>query len=252
MSLFEDKNISPMLLSQEFAPFDSEYYIFELKLDGIRCIAYLDSNYVLLQNKRYKVLNDIYPELMDICSCVDKKCILDGELVCIDERGKPNFQNLQQRALLADAFKIRLKMDKFKVSFVAYDILYLGDKDLTSLPLVERKKILEKAVRENDKLSISRYIDKFGKKLFELTKRQGLEGIVAKLKTSTYQIGKRSKDWIKIKNLIDEDFYICGYILDDKGNIKDLALCKEVNGKFVDQGNIYYGAHSYEQRLILE
>ena len=75
--LFDEKNISPMLLNEVKEPFDDDDYIYELKLDGIRCVAYIEPKLVTLQNKRFKDLTDIYPELSDMCKCVKKRVILD-------------------------------------------------------------------------------------------------------------------------------------------------------------------------------
>ena len=85
--LFEDKNISPMLL-YETQPFDDESYIYELKLDGIRCLAYIDGKSVVLQNKRHKDVTATYPELAGMNKCVKKRVILDGELVVLNKDGK--------------------------------------------------------------------------------------------------------------------------------------------------------------------
>lgn len=115
--LFEDKKISPMLLHEVNEPFDDEDYIHELKLDGIRCVAYIDPKSVILQNKRFKDLTPIYPELSGICECVKKRVILDGELVVMTN-GKPDFYALQRRSLMADSFKISLAAKKNPVQFV--------------------------------------------------------------------------------------------------------------------------------------
>lgn len=96
--LFHDKNISPMLLHEVKEPFDDKEYIYELKLDGIRCIAYLGKE-VVLQNKRFKDVTEIYPELSDMCKCVKKNTVLDGELVVLTD-GKPDFYALQKRSLI--------------------------------------------------------------------------------------------------------------------------------------------------------
>ncbi len=145
--LFEEKNISPMLLFEEHEPFDDDDYIYELKLDGIRCIAYIDNKSVTLQNKRYKDVTDIYPELSEMCKCVKKRVILDGELVVLTE-GKPDFYALQKRSLMGDRFKISLAAKNNPVQFVAYDILYFDGKDLTDSPQMKRKDILSKAITE--------------------------------------------------------------------------------------------------------
>lgn len=251
MDIFESKNISPMLLEHISKPFNSEDYIFELKLDGIRCLAYLDERQTILKNKRNKDVTDVYPELKQIHKQIKKRCILDGELVSLNKDGSPNFFALQKRSLLTDKFRIELEMEKNKVNFVAYDILYLDDKQTTNLTLTERKKMLENNIKENELLSISRIVENEGIKLFELTQQLSLEGIVAKKKNSTYQIGKRSKDWIKIKNLIDEDFYICGLMFDEDNQIKDLVLTTKINDKYINRGKVYLNISKDEQNFIL-
>ncbi len=252
VDLFEEKNISPMLLYEEHEPFDDDDYIYELKLDGIRCIAYLDCNSITLQNKRYKDVTDIYPELSDMCKCVKKRVILDGELVVLTD-GKPDFYALQKRSLMGDKFKISLAAKANPVQFVAYDILYLDGKDLTDKTQMERKSALANAVAEGHNLGISRYIEKNGIAFFELAKAQELEGIVAKRKDGLYHIGKRSIEWIKIKVMQDEDLLICGYQPDNNGKVKDLILgYYDENGVLQCRGKVYLGISEEERRIIYE
>ena len=249
--LFIDKNIDPMLL-YETEPFDSDEHIFELKLDGIRCIAYIEPKSVVLQNKRHKDVTDIYPELSDMKKCVKKRVILDGELVVLID-GKPNFYALQKRSLMSDEFRIKLAAKNDPVQFVAYDILYLDGKDLTNKPLTERKEILIKTVTEGHGLSVSRYIEKNGKDFFELAKQEQLEGIVAKKKDGLYHIGKRTHDWVKIKVMQDEDLFVCGYQPDEYGNVKDLILgYYDDNDKLQCRGKVYLGVSESDRKIIGE
>ena len=249
--LFIDKNIDPMLL-YETEPFDSDEHIFELKLDGIRCIAYIEPKSVVLQNKRHKDVTDIYPELSDMKKCVKKRVILDGELVVLID-GKPNFYALQKRSLMSDEFRIKLAAKNDPVQFVAYDILYLDGKDLTNKPLTGRKEILIKTVTEGHGLSVSRYIEKNGKDFFELAKQEQLEGIVAKKKDGLYHIGKRTHDWVKIKVMQDEDLYVCGYQLDENGKVKDLILgYYDDNDKLQCRGKVYLGVSETDRKIIGE
>ena len=249
--LFIDKNIDPMLL-YETEPFDDEDYIFELKLDGIRCIAYIEPKSVVLQNKRHKYVTDIYPELSDMKKCVKKRVILDGELVVLID-GKPNFYALQKRSLMSDEFRIKLAAKNDPVQFVAYDILYLDGKDLTDKPLMERKEMLNKAVTEGHGLSVSRYIEKNGIDFFELAKQEKLEGIVAKKKDGLYHIGKRTHDWVKIKVMQDEDLFVCGYQPDEDGNVKDLILgYYDDNDKLQCRGKVYLGVSESDRKIIGE
>ena len=240
-----------MLLNEVKKPFDDKDYIYELKLDGIRCVAYIEPRSVTLQNKRFKDLTEIYPELSDICKCVKKKVILDGELVVLTN-GEPDFYALQKRSLMGDRFRIQLAAKKNPVQFAAYDILYYDGKDLTDKPLMERKAILQAKVSEGNGLSISRYIEEQGIAFFNLAKKQDLEGIVAKKKDGLYHIGKRTSDWIKIKVMQDEDLLIFGYQPDEDGIPKDLILgYYDEKGKLQCRGKVYLGISKEERAIIL-
>ena len=248
--LFDEKNISPMLL-YETQPFDDKDYIYELKLDGIRCLAYIDAKSVNLRNKRNKDVTAIYPELAEMNKCVKKRVILDGELVVLDKDGKPDFYALQRRSLMADSFKIGLSARNAPVQFVAYDIIYFDGQDLTDKQLTERKAILSKAVKEGYNLSVSRYIEEMGTAFFEIAKAQELEGIVAKRKGGLYHIGKRTRDWLKIKVMQDEDLLVLGYQPDEDGKVKDLILgYYDEEGKLQCRGKVYLGISEEERRII--
>lgn len=166
-----------MLLSEEFLPFDSEDYLFELKFDGTRALIYAGPDNITIKNKRGFILNDVFPELLSIQNNIKHKCIFDGEIIVMDE-GKPSFNKLQERSLLKNSLKINYLKESMPACFVAFDILY-EDEDLTHLPLIKRKRILDKY--DNSKVFVkSKYVLKEGIKLFKLTKKKGLEGIVAK------------------------------------------------------------------------
>ena len=240
-----------MLLNEVKEPFDDENYIYELKLDGIRCVAYIEPKSVTLQNKRYKDVTDIYPELSEIRKCVKKRVILDGELVVLTD-GKPDFYALQRRSLMTDSFRKSLAAKKNPVQFVAYDILYYNETDLTDKSLMERKEILSKAVTEGHNLSVSRWIEN-GVAFFELAKKENLEGIVAKKKDGLYFIGKRTSEWIKIKVMQDEDLLVLGFQPDENGKVKDLILgYYDDTGELKCRGKVYLGVSKAEQKIIAE
>lgn len=250
--LFDEKNISPMLLNEGKEPFDDEDYIYELKLDGIRCVAYIEPKSVTLQNKRFKDLTDIYPELSDIRKCVKKRVILDGELVVLTD-GKPDFYAVQKRSLMKNSFRISFAAKQNPVQFVTYDILYYDGKDLTDKPLMERKEYISKAVTEGYNLSASRWIERNGVAFFNLTKKENLEGIVAKKKDGLYHIGKRTSEWIKIKVMQDEVSLVLGYQPDENGNVKDLILgYYNEKGDLKCRGKVYIGVSKAEQKIIAE
>lgn len=224
MDIFDSKGIKPMLIAEQVDPYDDPDSIFELKVDGIRCIAYCNNTSVDLRNKRDIKLLPRFPELMNIYKSCQKKCILDGELNVL-VNGKPDFYEVQKRTLLSDPFKIQLAYTKHPANFVAYDVLYYKDKLITDLPLIERKQILNNVVSENQLISVSRYVETSGKMLFKLAKQQNLEGVVGKKKDSLYWFGKRTKDWNKIKVMADYEAIAIAYI-PKPNNMTSLVLAK--------------------------
>lgn len=240
MDIFDEKNISPMLISEMQDPFDSEDYIYEIKWDGIRCVSYLDESTTDMRNKRNKLMIPIFPELEDLYKQVKVKCILDHELLVL-KNGVPDFYEVQKRALMTNPFKIKLSSEKYPASIIAYDILYYKDKDITDLPITERKKYLQDVVIENKLISVSMYIENNGIMLFNLVKDKGLEGIVAKRKNSLYWQGKKSKDWIKCKVMSTEDCIICGYI-PKANNTTSLVLGQYDADTLIYRGHVTLGA----------
>lgn len=249
MDLFENRPLAPMLIGSEAAAFDSPDYLYELKLDGIRCIAYLDpAGSVELLNKRALNVTPIYPELSGVCKQVKGRCILDGEINVI-VHGKPNFSEVQRRALLSNRTKIRMAANRLPVNFTAFDLLYLDGQELLSKPLEYRKDLLGKTVSDSPFLAVSRVIEGQGIALYELTVQQGLEGIVAKRKGSVYSPGKRTKDWIKCKNMKDDDFVVLGYIRKSNG-VTSIILGQYQNGSLQYKGHVTLGVSTDGIRQI--
>lgn len=239
MDIFEQKNIAPMLIGAEGEAFDSPDYLYELKLDGERAVVFLDPDNTELRNKRNKRMNSIFPELEELHRQVSGRCILDGEYVALVD-GKPCFAKVQRRSLMSNPFRIKLAAEKSPISFVAFDILYLDGKDLTGLSLVERKALLQSTVTESERFAVSRVIEQSGTALYALAEQQGLEGIVAKRRESRYYQGKRTKDWIKVKNLLDDDFVVCGYIL-KSDHMTSIVLGQYKDGALTYKGHVTLG-----------
>ncbi|MCB2356505.1 RNA ligase family protein [Clostridium estertheticum] len=248
MDIFENKNIKPMLIGENQEAFDSPDYIYELKLDGERCIAYLDKDVTELRNKRNMKMLAKVPELSKIHKQVKHRCILDGELIIIRD-GVPDFYEIRRRSLMSNIFKIQLASSKLPASFTAFDILYYDDHSVIDLPLMQRKKLLEKVIKENERIAISRYIEEQGIKFYQLAKQNNLEGIVAKRKDSKYYLDKKTKDWIKIKYLLDDDFVICGYIHKD-GGVISIVLGQYLNKELVYKGHVTLGLSTEDFQLI--
>lgn len=247
--IFEEKAIKPMLIGESSKAFDSLDFIYELKLDGERCIAYLDPNRgTELRNKRNMKMLGKVPELSDIHNQVKNRCILDGELIIMVD-GKPDFFEIKRRSLTTNEFKIHLHASKHPASFIAFDILYNKDYEVTSYPLMERKRLLDTLVMENERIAVSRYVEKRGIDFYNLAEQQDLEGIVAKRKDSKYYFDKRTKDWIKIKNLEDDDFVVCGYI-QKESNVISIILGQYQEDNLIYKGHVTLGVSNEDFKLI--
>ena len=239
MDIFDQRNVDPMLIHERQDPFNNENWVYELKWDGIRCIAYLDSNTTDLRSKRSLALVQKFPELNSINLQASNRCILDGELVSLDALGRPDFYQLQRRSILTNEFKIQQSSLKQPASFIAFDILYLKDREIKYLPLIERKMLLSQIVSENGRIAISRYIEEYGIELYNAAIEKQLEGVVAKRKDSFYYYGKRSRDWVKFKKLEDEDMVICGYSFRKPMNV--LFLGQYDGDKLIYRGSVSFG-----------
>jgi len=188
------------------------------------------------------------PELSEIHKQVKHRCILDGELAVLVD-GKPDFFEIQRRSLTSNNFKIHLQAQKHPASFITFDILYDIDHETISLPLMERKRLLQAAVNDSERLAVSRYTEQNGIAFYQLAEAQDLEGIVAKRRDSKYYFDKRTKDWIKIKNLQDDDFAICGYI-QKEANVLSVILGQYQNGKLTYKGHVTLGVSSEDFHIM--
>jgi len=180
--------------------------------DGTRTIAYVDKDKksVRFLNRRGVWFEYRYPEMSELWKDVDaKRIILDGELVVL-KQGKPDFYLLAEREHV-EGMRAEMLSQIHPATYIVFDVLHLDGKDLIDLPLLERKEILRDKVRESERMLLSVYVKERGKAFFQKVKKKGLEGIMAKKMDSVYEIGRRSRNWLKIKCLETMDCVICGY-----------------------------------------
>jgi len=236
-----DRKIKPML-AHIAEPFDSEDFIFELKFDGSRTLAFIGEK-LRLQNRRLLSITHRYPELKLRDDVNARETILDGEIV-VTKDGKPDFGMLQTREHVGDELRIELLSQTTPATFIAFDLLYLDGRSLVDIPLMERRARLEKIVTESPRLLLSRYIETHGRRYFEEVKKLGLEGAMAKRKRSTYQVGKRSRDWLKLKAVKTTDCVIVGYTPGEgwrSGYFGALAIGAYSEGKLEFMGKVGTG-----------
>lgn len=239
MDMFESRDAMPMLIAEQMKAFDDPNWIYELKLDGFRCLAYLDKGMVDLRNKRNMRMLPRFPELKEIWKNIKGRCILDGEIVVL-VNSVPDFYRLQKRTLLTDKFKIEMEAYRYPAAFVAFDCLYAEGQELVWNPLMERKQRLSDFITECPRLAVSRYVEKNGISLYQAAEEAELEGVVAKRMDSFYLMGKRTKDWIKFKRMTDEEFVVAGYIK-KSSHMYNLILAKYKGEVLVFKGQVTAG-----------
>ncbi|OGS51140.1 MAG: hypothetical protein A3K65_02375 [Euryarchaeota archaeon RBG_16_68_12] len=203
-----DLKIKPMLAVLQPEPFDSDDHVFELKWDGTRALAFVSPDGARrFQNRRLYDITDRYPDLR--VDTGGRKAVLDGEIVVMVD-GRPSFNALQDREHAASDFTIRLRSREFPATYVVFDVLYVDDRDVTDLPLMERKEALRGLVRPTSNVVLSDVVEREGRAYFRAATERGLEGVVAKRKESRYAIGRRTRDWLKVKKRESIDAVVCG------------------------------------------
>jgi len=179
-------------------------WIYELKFDGIRLIVVEIGKKVSLLSRNKNELAGRFPEIVEaIKNLPARECVIDGEVVALDEEGRSSFQLLQAR---------EMEGRQSPVYFYAFDLLQLDGKSLTSLPLEARKSILEQLCADaREPIRYSGNIGGDANALLDEVKRRGLEGIIGKQRNSIYEQGRRSGAWIKLKCVNEQEFVIGGY-----------------------------------------
>jgi len=202
--------IHPMLATSVEKPFDDPEWLFEIKWDGYRAIAFITKGKVRLVSRNQNDLTAQYPELENLAASIKAEtAILDGEIAALDENGRSSFSLMQQRTGIRERGRRTASRPDIPVLYFVFDLLYLDGYDLRRLPLERRKTILAEITDVSGNV---RYSDHFpqGKALFDVAKRKGLEGILAKRRDSFYE-ERRTQAWLKIKITQTLDCVIGGY-----------------------------------------
>lgn len=188
--------------------FDDEDWIYERKLDGVRCLVVKDGEEVKLYSRNEKLLNESYPELEEACHKLSSQSLVaDGEIVAFDGQ-VTSFSKLQNRMQVKD--RAKAKASNIKVYLYLFDLLYLDEHSLESLALRERKKVLKKALNWNDSIRYTSHRNETGKAYHKEACKKGWEGIIAKNANSKY-LHKRSEDWLKFKCSAGQELVIGGF-----------------------------------------
>ena len=234
------QSFSPMLAVLSPSLPTGTDWLYEVKWDGVRALVFLEKGQVRMLSRRGIKVEQQYPELVAIADLMEaESAILDGEIVCFDENGVPSFQLLQNRIGASSKSAPKLAQAQ-PASFFAFDLLYLDGYDLRRTPLIERKQLLSSILQPNDTFRISEHFTGKGQELLDAVREKGLEGIVAKQAYSRYE-SKRSREWVKIKVVNQQDFVICGWIEGERDYFGALVLAYYEDGKLVYAGNVGSG-----------
>ena len=192
-------------------PFSDPAWLYEIKYDGVRVLADRRGDRVTLYGRSGQDTTSRYPEVVRALRALPiDRFVIDGEIVALDDAGRPSFQRLQPRMALTDPRDIELAARRQPAVGVFFDCLGLDDRDLRRRPLVERKECLRLLVPPLGPVRYGDHVAGEGRAFFEAASAQRLEGIVAKRARSVYS-GGRTRDWIKIKCQKRQEFVVGGY-----------------------------------------
>ncbi|MHA2394737.1 MAG: ATP-dependent DNA ligase, partial [Promethearchaeota archaeon] len=198
----------PMMARTTEKSFNDPDWLFEVKWDGIRAIAYVGET-VSLKTRNDKELITKFPELNEL-SQLTNKVVLDGEIIILRD-GKPDFKAVAARNQVSNIREAQAKAAESPATYIVFDILELDSESVIDHPLSERIELLKKHLKPGKHVIQSIPVPKHGVEYYEAAVKKELEGIIAKRKDSTYQPGTRSPDWLKIKQVKTCDCVIFGY-----------------------------------------
>lgn len=207
------KIIKPMLAKQACLPINDVEYGFEIKWDGMRAVLYCQDEYIHILSRNQKDITSQYPELKGLgISAVKRQFVLDGEIVHFDHNGRTSFSGLQHRMGLSAAKTIEARRQEYPVTYIIFDLLSLQGESTLHLPYTMRREMLERLQLGGPAWQTPGYKLGSGQEILNAARRIGLEGIVAKRLSSVYASGKRTGDWLKIKNQQRQELVIGGWV----------------------------------------
>jgi bifunctional non-homologous end joining protein LigD len=190
-----------MLASETDQAFDDEDWVFEIKWDGYRAIAEKNRSGISLYSRNGLNFLHTYAPVAEELKRIEPDAIIDGEIVVLNEEGNPDFQLLQHYA----------DNKERPLQYYVFDLIELNRQDTTALPLLDRKELLKKIIPKSEIIKYADHVQEHGKSFFEVSKEKNLEGILAKNATSHYYPGRRTREWLKIKNHKSLEAIIAGY-----------------------------------------
>jgi bifunctional non-homologous end joining protein LigD len=248
------EHVVPMLARLATMPAHEDDFGFEIKWDGIRAVLYSGKRKgdVMLENRNLRDITFKYPELHPLAGL---NAVVDGEIVALDEHGRPSFEQLQGRMHLSTEAAVRNRMNDIPVRFMAFDLIWHDGRDLTELPYTERRAALEALDLNGDCWQTPSWRAGDGSALLAAARDQQLEGVMAKRLDSPYCPGKRTKYWLKVKAKMNQEFVIGGWQLGEgrrEKTIGALLLGYFDDGDFKYAGKVGTGFNERELQMLVK
>jgi len=229
------KTLAPMLATLTSGPFTDPQWYFEPKLDGYRIISFVRGGKAMLQSRNLHDYTEHFPAVaVEIAAQPVGEAVFDGELVALDERGRPCFQCLQQHVKQSRG---EPGID-YTMHYYVFDLLYLDGFDLTGVKQGARAELLDKVLKPGKAVKAVSRLEGDGAKIFAAALDAGMEGVIGKRRDSLYQPGKRSSDWLKVKGTLSDEFIIVGYSAGQGARAG--AFGSMVLAQYDDGGNLQY------------
>lgn len=237
-------SVDPMLATLVDKPFDSDEWIYEVKWDGYRAVAFMNDGEVTMKSRNDKSFNEKFYPIYDELKQINLNAVIDGEIVVVGSNGQANFGALQNWRSEADGDLV----------FYVFDILWLDGKDLKAFTLMERREILKQILPKSQSILLSEAFEISGIEFLETAKKMDLEGIMAKRKDSEYHTKNRTKNWLKIKANKRQEVVIGGFTLNDDSRKQFSSLLVGVyeGKKLVYTGKVGTGFNTKDQKEMME
>ena len=239
------ERVRPMLAKLAARVPSGKEWAYEFKWDGIRAIVFVEGGRARAQSRNLEDITRRYPELRRLAESLgSRSVVLDGELVALDSQGRPSFERMQQRMGLNSDVEVRRKAEEVPVAYMVFDLLYDAGRNLTQLPYRERRAALEKLRLAGESWQTPPVEWEDGAAMFEASKQNGLEGVIAKRTDSPYREGSRGGEWLKVKNHLEQELVIGGWLPGAgrrRGHLGALLVGYHEDGDLVYAGKVGTG-----------
>lgn len=232
-------------------PFNNPQYVFEVKWDGVRILAFLQNGEMRLQNRKGRIRTAQYPEMRALVTLTGGgEAIFDGEMVVLGENNRPSFPAILRRDLVKQEEKVPFLSRQWPVTYVIFDLLWWEGESMLDLPWEARYTKLRQVLTPSSGFYLNENFQD-GLSLFAAVKEQGLEGIVAKKKTSPYLPGTKSHYWLKIKSQQRQNCVIGGYLL-QLGELTSLLIGAYLSDRLVYLGKVSAALPAKEKKKLTD